>query len=114
VKAIVENALARGREWIDALSIDTRLGLRMLVKCRGLTVIGGFAMAVAVGIGATMFEALGEVLTQALPLEHVNASSRCITRPPTQRTGTSAVRHNLASPDAPPEPVDLAEMTASG
>src|SRR5262245_35906774 len=60
---------ARGRQWLDALTIDTRLSLRMLVKYRGLTLIGGFAMAVAIAIGATAFETIGEMLTPALPFE---------------------------------------------
>jgi hypothetical protein len=32
---------ARGRRWIDAIALDVRLGVRMLVKYRGLTLIGG-------------------------------------------------------------------------
>src|SRR5262245_51633772 len=42
----------RGLQWIDAMSLDMRLGVRMLVKHRGLTLVGGFAMAVAIAIGA--------------------------------------------------------------
>ena len=60
---------ARGRQWLDAISLDTRLGVRMLVKYRGLTLVGGFAMAVAIAIGATAFEAFGEMLDPALPLD---------------------------------------------
>ena len=59
----------RGRRWLDAVSLDTRLGVRMLVKHRGLTIVGGFAMAVAIGIGATFFELVSEVLNPVLPLE---------------------------------------------
>ena len=36
----------RGRRWLDAVLLDARLGVRMLLKYRGLTLIGGFAMAV--------------------------------------------------------------------
>ena len=43
----------RGRRWLDAIVLDARLGVRMLLKYRGLTLIGGFAMAVAIAIGAT-------------------------------------------------------------
>src|SRR5688572_7287716 len=60
---------ARGRQWLDAISLDTRLGVRMLVKYRGLTVIGGFAMAVAIAISATFFEVITELLSPSLPLE---------------------------------------------
>ena len=34
---------ARGFAWVDSLSIDTRLGLRMLLKHKGLTIVGGSA-----------------------------------------------------------------------
>jgi putative ABC transport system permease protein len=128
---------ARGRQWIDALSIDTRLSLRMLVKYRGLTLIGGFAMAVAIAIGATAFEAIGEMLTPALPFEdgaRIVSLQYAASNPANRRRDmlrdfahwreelTSiedlgafrTVQHNLASPYAPPEPVKLAEMTASG
>ncbi len=43
----------RGVQWIDRVSLDLRLGVRMLVKYPLLTFIGGFAMAVAIAIGAT-------------------------------------------------------------
>ena len=45
----------RGLRWIDALLLDSRFGVRMLVKHRGLTVVGAFAMAVAIAVGATLF-----------------------------------------------------------
>src|SRR6186997_2871392 len=38
----------RALRWVDAVSLDTRLAVRMLVKHRGLTLVGGFAMAVAI------------------------------------------------------------------
>ena len=60
---------SRGLRWMDALSIDARLALRMLVKHRGLTIVGGFAMAVAIAVGATAFEVITQVLNPALPFE---------------------------------------------
>ena len=60
---------ARGGGWIDAMALDSRLGARMLAKYKGLTLIGGFAMAVAIAISATAFETLNETLTPALPFE---------------------------------------------
>ena len=60
---------ARGRRWLDAIALDARLGVRMLVKHRGLTLVGGFAMAVAIAVGATSFEVITEMLDPALPLE---------------------------------------------
>src|SRR5687767_4607939 len=60
---------ARGRRWLDALAVDARHSVRMLVKYKGLTLVGGLAMAVAIGIGATAFELFGELLTPALPFD---------------------------------------------
>src|SRR5688572_7795200 len=62
-----EGRNTRGGRWLDHLSLDTRLGLRMLIKHRSLTLIGVFAMTVAVAIGATLFEVISEALTPALP-----------------------------------------------
>src|SRR5688500_5526437 len=42
----------RGLAGLNGLSLDLRLGLRMLLKYPGLTVIGGLGMAVAIGIAA--------------------------------------------------------------
>ena len=128
---------ARGRQWLDAISLDTRLGLRMLVKHRGLTFVGGFAMAVAIAIGATFFELIGEMLNPALPfengarvvaLEYGTSSPRSRELPVLHEflawrgelvsiEHLGAVRtaqHNLVSVNVPPEPVKVAEITASG
>ena len=59
----------RGLRWLDIVSLDTRLGVRMLIKHRGLTLVGGFAMAVAIAIGATFFQVFNEILDPALPLD---------------------------------------------
>src|SRR5687768_13317554 len=60
---------ARGRRWLDAFTGDFRHGVRMLGKYKGLTFVGGLAMAVAIGIGATAFELFGEMLSPALPFD---------------------------------------------
>ena len=52
---------------LDAILLDSRFGIRMLVKHRGLTVIGAFAMAVAIAVGATLFEVFSELLHPSLP-----------------------------------------------
>jgi len=44
-----------GLRWLDAIRLDTRFGVRMLVKYRGMTIIGAFAMAIAIAVGATTF-----------------------------------------------------------
>ena len=40
-----------GLYWLDGVSLDARLGVRMLVKHRWLTLVGGVAMTVAIAIG---------------------------------------------------------------
>ena len=127
----------RGLQWIDAVSLDTRLGVRMLVKHRGLTLVGGFAMAVAIAIGATFFEVLTEVLNPALPLEdgervvalqyatpipgsaerrvlHDFVAWRQEIRSVEQLGAFRTAQHNLVSGPAPHEPITVAEITASG
>lgn len=58
----------RALPWIDAISLDARLGVRMMMKHRWLTLVGGFALAVAIALGATGYEVLSEVSSPALPL----------------------------------------------
>ena len=57
-----------GLRWLDALLLDARFSLRMLLKHRGLTLAGAFAMAVAIAVGATTFEVIADVLDSPLPL----------------------------------------------
>jgi predicted permease len=47
---------------------DYKLGLRMLVKYPGLTIAGGLALAIAIGIGAGWYDLTGDVLRPRLPL----------------------------------------------
>lgn len=56
-----------GSHWVDAIVLDARFGIRMLVKHRGLTAIGAFAMAVAIAVGATTYAAVSAMLDPALP-----------------------------------------------
>src|SRR5215203_5899239 len=57
----------RGVRWLDAIWLDSRLSLRLLIKHKGLTIVGAFAMTIAIAIGASFFEVLSEMLTPALP-----------------------------------------------
>jgi putative ABC transport system permease protein len=54
--------------WLAGLSLDTKLGLRMLVKYPGLTIVGGLAMAFAIWIGVVTFQLAGALLYPSLPL----------------------------------------------
>ena len=58
----------RGLAWIGGLSLDLKLGLRMLVKYPGLAVVGGLAMAFAVWVGVVAFEMVRVVVHPTLPL----------------------------------------------
>ena len=58
----------RGLAWLGGLSLDMKLGLRMLVKYPGLTIIGGLAMAFSIWVGAVVFEGVRTFLSPTLPL----------------------------------------------
>src|SRR5687768_6351915 len=127
---------ARGLAWIDSVSLDARLGLRMLAKHRWLTVVGGLAMAVAIALGASAFEVISVLLREDLPLpdgdrvvavKYVMSSSASADRRVLHaftawRGQVRTVEHlgafriverNLIAPDAPPEPVAVTEISAS-
>lgn len=125
-----------GPRWVDAILLDARFGIRMLVKHRGLTAIGAFAMAVAIAVGATTFAAVSAMLDPALPfpggdrivsLKFVgsnagSAERRVIHEFAALRGQLVTVEHfgafhdaehNLAAAETAPEPVRVAEITAS-
>jgi hypothetical protein len=52
----------RPLRWPDAISLDARLGIRMLLKHRALTLVGSFALAVAIAVGATSLEIITEAM----------------------------------------------------
>ena len=135
---------ARGLPWLDNLWLDVKLGLRMLRKSWGLTLVGGLAMTIAIGIGAVVFTFLDVVLSDKLPLsegERVVAirtwdakASRSRETPwsdferwrdqlrSLEDAGVfRTVERNLLMVDAAgnsggtrAEPISIAEMTASG
>ena len=59
----------RGLPWLASSWLDVRLGLRLLVRNWGLTLVGGLAMSVAIGIAAVVFAAFDVFLWTPLPLE---------------------------------------------
>jgi putative ABC transport system permease protein len=131
-----EGREARGLYWLGGALLDARIGVRMLVKHRWLTLVGGIAMAVAIAIGAIAFEAIGALLDPALPfpdgqrvvaLKYVatkagRTDDRVLHAFAAWRNHVTTlehvgafrnVQHNLAPPNAAPEPIDVAEITAS-
>lgn len=49
--------------------LDFKLGLRLLIKYPGLTLVGGLAIAFAIAVGACVFELVSQLLRPTLPLE---------------------------------------------
>src|SRR5688572_25833908 len=47
---------------------DYKFGLRMLLKYPGLTLAGGLALAIAIGVGAGWYQTWGNILSPAIPL----------------------------------------------
>ena len=58
----------RGLVWLGSLSLDVKLGLRMLLKYPGLTLAGGLAIAIAIGVGAGWYDLIGKIMTPRIPL----------------------------------------------
>jgi hypothetical protein len=127
----------RGLPWLDGFGLDLKLGLRMLRKSWGLTLVGGFAMAVTIGLGASVFTIWNTLAGTTLPLDEGDrvvaiqpfaagtTGNRSTPLPDFARwrdalrsvTDVSAMRRierNVITPDGPPRQVSVAEMTASG
>ena len=63
---------ARGR-WTPVVSwLDFKLGLRMLLRYPGLTVVGGLAMALGIAIGTSVFHLVTELVFPDHPYEDVD------------------------------------------
>ena len=60
---------ARGLGWVSGLSLDFKLGTRMLIKYPGLTLVGGLSLTVALGLAAAWFEFANDFVNPNLPLE---------------------------------------------
>lgn len=54
--------------WYSGSSLDLKLGLRMLVKYPGLTIIGGLAMAFGIWFGAVTVQMFSVITSTKLPL----------------------------------------------
>jgi putative ABC transport system permease protein len=127
----------RGLAWLGGLSLDVKLGFRMLVKYPGLTVVGGLAMAFAIWVGAVAFEIVMLFANPTLPLPDgdrivhlrnwdVEASDpepralhdfvlwRQAMRSVTDFGAWQDVTRNLTGSDGEARPVGLAAITASG
>ena len=59
----------RGLPWLASSWLDVKLGLRLLVRNWGLTLVGGLAMTLAISIAAIVFAAFDIVMWSPLPLD---------------------------------------------
>jgi hypothetical protein len=129
-------AAGLGRSTISWL--DVKLGVRMLIKHPGLSLVSGFGMAVAVAIGAVGFGVIHTLTASHLPLDE---GDRLVTIQNTGAAGMEQIRgthlhdfatwrdevpalsdvgayriltRNLVSADGRVAPFRVVEMTASG
>jgi putative ABC transport system permease protein len=115
---------------------DYKLGLRMLIKYPGLTIAGGLALAIAIGIGAGWFDLSRDLFRPRIPLPEgerivevemrnslLGADERRIlhdldtwkrdARSVTELGAYRTLERNMILGNARPEPVTVAEITAS-
>jgi putative ABC transport system permease protein len=69
----IETREARWWSWFPDLSLDFKLGSRMLVKHPALTVIATIAVAYAIAVGSVGFEIARQALWPTIPLAEGNA-----------------------------------------
>ena len=127
----------RGFAFVDTFWLDVKLGLRMLRRSWGLTLVGGLAMTLVIGVGAGVFAFVDLMFWGKLPLDDGDrvvaiqtwdaAAHRrhdtTVSDFERWRDGLQSVEEvgafqtaerSLATGDSPAEPVSIAEMTASG
>jgi predicted permease len=125
----------RGLAWFTGLSLDLKLGVRMLLKYPVLTLAGGLALAIAIGIGAGWYDMMGKLLAPTIPLPDgdrivVVDTHNTLTNEPEARVARDFLEwrrelrtledlgayredvRNLIVGDAAPELVQVAELTA--
>jgi predicted permease len=126
----------RGLAWLGGMSLDVKLGGRMLLKYPGLTLAGGLALAIAIGIGTAWYDLSGKFLAPTIPLPEGDRlvsieTQNTLTNEPERRVmrdflewrrelrtieGLGAFRTatpNLVVDNATPEPIRMAELTAA-
>jgi putative ABC transport system permease protein len=127
----------RGLPWLGSSWLDVKLGLRLLVRNWGLTLVGGLAITVAIGIAAVVFAAFDVMLWSPLPLDEGDrvVAIQVWDRQVGQRRDTAwqdverwrtslqsvadvgafqTIRRNAITADGAVELVTVAEMSAAG
>lgn len=130
-------ASRQGRERFAGLTLDIKLGVRMLLKYPGLSVVGGLAMGFAIFAGAVVFEIVSLYVNPTLPLPnggrvvqiynwdvaagrperrimHDFVSWRGAVRTVEDLGAWGDARRTLIVGDGEGRPVEVAEITASG
>lgn len=121
----------------DVGGLDVRLGLRLMRKSWGLTLVGGVAMALTIGLGAAIFTLWSTATTTTLPLpdgdrivamqtsdaatQRIHRDSslsdfrrwRELLRSVTDVSAMRGVERTLITAGGAAGPVTVAEMTAS-
>lgn len=136
-KARGETKDARWLAWFPDLRLDFRLGVRMLAKYPGLTLVGGLAMAFGIFAGAVTFEMSTMLNDPKLPLpesdrlvqlriydvKESHAEPRALhdftvwqqsLRSVTELGAYRDVARNLTVTAGDARPVQMAEMTSAG
>ena len=124
-------AMRIGMSWLDV-----KLGIRMLMRFPGLTIAGGLALAIAIGIGAGWYDVSGDLFRPTIPLPggeriveiemrdaasgqderrilHDFAGWRRDVRTVEEIGAFRTLERNLTLGSARPEPVTIAEISAS-
>ena len=60
---------ARALNWLVGMSLDLKLGIRMLVRYPGLTAVAVLALSVAIGGGAAYLEVVNDLFRPSLPFK---------------------------------------------
>jgi putative ABC transport system permease protein len=130
------NPIPDGAPWLSGMSLDVKLGGRMLLKYPGLTLAGGLALAMAIGIGAGWYDLIGKFMAPTIPLPEGDRivlieTQNALTNEPELRVvrdflewrrelqtieNLGAYRtdtRNLVAADAAPEAIQIAELTAA-
>ena len=128
---------ARGFAWLSGLRLDLKLGLRNLIKHPGLAIVGGLGMAVATAVGAGGHAMINSYFYPDLPLHEGERIVRILKvdtrfggedrqllhdlvvwrqelRTVTDLGAFRKTQRNLIAPSGEAEPIDIAEITASG
>ena len=115
---------------------DYKLGIRMLLKYPGLTIAGGLALAIAIGVGAGYYDLIGKAMAPTIPLPEGDRlvlieTQNTLTTAPEPRVvrdflewrrelqtieDLGAYRtdtQNLIIGNAAPAPIQMAELTAA-